>query len=396
MQVRAIVRAALATEATGVEIMHPLVGFAEELRRLRAMTEAIISEEGGERLGIIIGTMIEVPRAALTADEIADVADFCSFGTNDLTQMTLAFSRDDAETGSCRTTWTPGCCRRARSIEEPIIKGMIITNDESVGGILQLCQDKRGTQKGFEYLSPTRVMLTYELPLNEIVLDFYDRLKSVSRGYASLDYHLAGYSESDLIKLDVLVGGEPVDALSMICHRDQSYERGRDLVSRLKIDPAPNVRGAYAGRDWKPRHRSRNSRGDSQKCAGQVLRRRHHTQTQAPRKAEGRQKAHEASRASRHPARSLPGGAKGHLHRRRRVINARHFHSGHRIVIPIHGLRFAYHISISRHSEVNSIQGVQMTAPKQFLTNERGERIAVVIRRPRIRRVARRARKTPK
>jgi GTP-binding protein LepA len=119
-------------------------------------------------------------------------------------------------------------------IEEPIIKAMIITNDESVGGILQLCQDKRGTQRGFEYLSPTRVMLTYELPLNEIVLDFYDRLKSVSRGYASLDYHLAGYSESDLVKLDVLVGGEPVDALSMICHREQSYERGRDLVTRLR------------------------------------------------------------------------------------------------------------------------------------------------------------------
>jgi GTP-binding protein LepA len=121
-----------------------------------------------------------------------------------------------------------------KKIEEPIIKAMIITNDESVGGILQLCQDKRGTQKGFEYLSPTRVMLTYELPLNEIVLDFYDRLKSVSRGYASLDYHLAGYSESDLVKLDVLVGGEPVDALSMICHREQSYERGRDLVTRLR------------------------------------------------------------------------------------------------------------------------------------------------------------------
>ena len=119
-------------------------------------------------------------------------------------------------------------------ISEPIIKAMIITSDDSVGGILQLCQDKRGTQKGFEYLSPTRVMLTYELPLNEIVLDFYDRLKSVSRGYASLDYHLAGYTESDLIKLDVLVGGEPVDALSMICHREQAYERGRELVTRLR------------------------------------------------------------------------------------------------------------------------------------------------------------------
>jgi GTP-binding protein LepA len=119
-------------------------------------------------------------------------------------------------------------------IEEPIIKAMIITNEDSVGGILQLCQDKRGTQNNFEYLSPTRVMLTYELPLNEIVLDFYDRLKSVSRGYASLDYHLAGYSESDLIKLDVLVGGEPVDALALIIHRDLAYDRGRDLVTRLR------------------------------------------------------------------------------------------------------------------------------------------------------------------
>jgi GTP-binding protein LepA len=119
-------------------------------------------------------------------------------------------------------------------IEEPIIKGMIISDDQSVGGILQLCQEKRGVQKNFEYLSPTRVMLTYELPLNEIVLDFYARLKSVSRGYASLDYHLAGYKESDLVKLDVLVGGEPVDALAMICHREQSYERGRELVSRLR------------------------------------------------------------------------------------------------------------------------------------------------------------------
>jgi GTP-binding protein LepA len=119
-------------------------------------------------------------------------------------------------------------------IEEPIIKAMIITNDDSVGGILQLCQDKRGTQKNFEYLSPTRVMLTYELPLNEIVLDFYDRLKSVSRGYASLDYHLAGYKESDLVKLDVLVGGEPVDALALICHRDLAYERGRELATRLR------------------------------------------------------------------------------------------------------------------------------------------------------------------
>jgi len=121
-----------------------------------------------------------------------------------------------------------------QKIEEPILTAMIITSEESVGGVLQLCEEKRGVQKKFEYLSPTRIMLTYELPLNEIVLDFYDRLKSVSRGYASLDYHLSGYRESDLVKLDVLIGGEPVDALTIICHRDQSYERGRDLVTRLR------------------------------------------------------------------------------------------------------------------------------------------------------------------
>jgi GTP-binding protein LepA len=121
-----------------------------------------------------------------------------------------------------------------KEIEEPILTAMIITSEESVGGVLQLCEEKRGVQKKFEYLSPTRIMLTYELPLNEIVLDFYDRLKSVSRGYASLDYHLSGYRESDLVKLDVLIGGEPVDALTLICHREQSYERGRELVSRLR------------------------------------------------------------------------------------------------------------------------------------------------------------------
>ena len=89
-------------------------------------------------------------------------------------------------------------------------------------------------QKSFEYPVAQRVMLTYEMPLNEIVLDFYDRLKSVSRGYASLDYHLSGYREGDLVKLDVLIGGEPVDALTLVCHRELSYERGRELVSRLR------------------------------------------------------------------------------------------------------------------------------------------------------------------
>jgi GTP-binding protein LepA len=120
------------------------------------------------------------------------------------------------------------------SIEEPIIQAMIMTNDEFVGNILSLLDEKRGVQKGFEYITPTRVLLTYELPLNEIVLDFYDRLKSVSRGYASLDYHLAGYRASNLVKLDVLVAGEPVDALSLIVHKEFAYTRGRSLVEKMR------------------------------------------------------------------------------------------------------------------------------------------------------------------
>ena len=119
-------------------------------------------------------------------------------------------------------------------IEEPVILAMILTNEEYVGGILKLVEDKRGKQKAFEYVSAARVMLSYELPLNEIVLDFYDRLKTVSRGYASLDYHLAGHWESPMVKLDILVAGEPVDALSIIVHRDFAYDRGRALVSKMR------------------------------------------------------------------------------------------------------------------------------------------------------------------
>ena len=119
-------------------------------------------------------------------------------------------------------------------IEEPVITAMIMTNEEYVGGILKLVEEKRGKQKNFEYVSSNRVMLTYELPLNEIVLDFYDRLKSVSRGYASLDYHLSGTWESPMVKLDILVSGDPVDALSVIVHRDNAYERGRALAAKMK------------------------------------------------------------------------------------------------------------------------------------------------------------------
>jgi GTP-binding protein LepA len=119
-------------------------------------------------------------------------------------------------------------------IEEPIITATILTNEEYVGGILKLVEEKRGRQKNFEYVSPTRVMLTYELPLNEIVLDFYDKLKSVSRGYASLDYHLSGTWISPMVRMDILVSGEPVDALSIIVHREFAYERGKALVSKMR------------------------------------------------------------------------------------------------------------------------------------------------------------------
>jgi GTP-binding protein LepA len=121
-----------------------------------------------------------------------------------------------------------------KQIEEPIIDATVLTHEEYLGGILKLLEDKRGVQKKFEYIGGGRVMLVYELPLNEIVLDFYDRLKSVSRGYASLDYHLSGYRVSPMVKLDVLVAGEPVDALSVIVHKEFSFERGKDLISRLR------------------------------------------------------------------------------------------------------------------------------------------------------------------
>jgi GTP-binding protein LepA len=123
---------------------------------------------------------------------------------------------------------------RIAKIEEPVITAMILTPSEFVGPILQLCQDKRGIQKKLEYLKSDRVLITYELPFNEVVMDFYDRLKTMSRGYASLDYHVTGYWESPLVKMDILVNGEPVDALSIIVHRDAAYERGRALASKMR------------------------------------------------------------------------------------------------------------------------------------------------------------------
>ena len=119
-------------------------------------------------------------------------------------------------------------------IEEPYISASIITPADYVGPIMQLCQDRRGIQTGFTYLDQQRVELRYDMPLSEILFDFFDKLKSVSRGYASFDYEFAGYKPSDLVKLDILINGKPVDALSVIVHRDKAYQRGRQLVDKLK------------------------------------------------------------------------------------------------------------------------------------------------------------------
>jgi GTP-binding protein LepA len=123
---------------------------------------------------------------------------------------------------------------RIRQIEEPVITATMMTPSEFVGPILELCQEKRGIQKGMEYITSDRVLVTYELPFNEVVLDFYDRLKTISRGYASLDYHVTGYWASPLVKLDILVNAEPVDALSIIVHEDNAYPRGRALAAKMR------------------------------------------------------------------------------------------------------------------------------------------------------------------
>ena len=119
-------------------------------------------------------------------------------------------------------------------VEEPYIKGQIITPTEYIGAIMKLCMDRRGVHRNTTYLSPERADIHYELPLAEIIFDFYDKLKSVSRGYASFDYDFLEYRESDLVKLDILLNGEPVDALSTIVHRTKSYEWGRKMCSKLR------------------------------------------------------------------------------------------------------------------------------------------------------------------
>ena len=196
-----------------------------------------------------------------------------------------------------------------RELREPIITANILVPPEHVGGVIRLCQEKRGVQKKMLYLG-TQVSLQYELPLAEVVLDFFDRLKSVSRGYASFDYDFSRFEAAPLSRLDVLINGDSVDALSMIVHRDSAYRRGRELVDKMQeLIPRQMfevaIQAAIGGQVIARATVKAMRKNVLAKCYGGDV----HPQAQAPREAEGRQEAHEAGRHGRDPAGGLPGGA---------------------------------------------------------------------------------------
>ena len=170
------------------------------------------------------------------------------------------------------------------------------------------------------YLDQARVEFDWEFPLAEVILDFFDRLKTISRGYASLDYEMLGYRESDLVKLDMLINGDAVDAFSVIIHRDKAYEYGRKIADKLQgAHSAAAVRGRDPGGDRQQDHRAVIGEGAAQGRAREVLRRRHHAKAQAPREAERGEEAHEAGGRGRDSAGSISGGAAGRTRERRRV-----------------------------------------------------------------------------
>ena len=187
------------------------------------------------------------------------------------------------------------------------MKMQIFTPVEYIGPVMDLVTKRRGEQKEMEYLDPTRVMITYALPLSEMIVDFHDNLKSRTRGYASMDYTFLEYRAGDLVKMDILVNEVVVDALAMIVHRDMAYHKGSAIVSKMKeLIPRAVVRGSDSGGGGRQDHLARQRQGAAQRRAGQVLWRRHHPQAQAAGEAEGGQEAHEDGR--------LGGSAAGSVH----------------------------------------------------------------------------------
>ncbi len=199
-------------------------------------------------------------------------------------------------------------------IREPVVKAFIMVPNESISAIMQLIMDKRGEVDHTESLDTRRVMLSCVLPLNEILVDFNDKIKSITRGYGSMDYEHAGYRPSKQVKLDMLVNGEPVDAFSSIVHRDKAEARGRLLAAKLKeVIPHAALPGIDPGGDRRKNRRAGKRLGHAQERDGEVLRRRHHAETEAARETKGRQKADEIDRESEYPARGVYRGAEGEL-----------------------------------------------------------------------------------
>ena len=190
-------------------------------------------------------------------------------------------------------------------IQEPWIKATILTPDEYLGSVLKLCQDRRGVQVDLNYVGK-RAMVVYELPLNEVVFDFYDRLKSISKGYASFDYTIIDYRAGDLVKMSILVNAEPVDALSMLVHRTRAEMRGRAMCEKLR-ELIPQhmfqipIQAAIGAKDHCARNHPRAAQGRDR----QMLRRRRQPQAETAGQAEGRQEAHAAVRQGRYPAGSV-------------------------------------------------------------------------------------------
>ena len=194
-------------------------------------------------------------------------------------------------------------------MEEPYVRGSVFVPTEFMSEIYKLAQDKRGEHRSLEYVGK-RVHILFDFPLAEIVVDFYDKLKSISKGYASFDYEFLDFRESELVKLDILLNGDPVDALSTIAHRDKAYEKGKTLTEKLRGGHSPAaLRGGHPGRHRQPGHRPGDRQGHGQERHRQVLRRGHHPEAEAPGEAERGQEAHEAGGKGRSASGSVPVGA---------------------------------------------------------------------------------------